>query len=246
MNTSFRLHSGDQAPRQTTPTTCGAACLTVARMLVDPPFARWIIAGEGRPVGAPDGATEAERFSAYEAVVQRRTNAFRAPDGRPSLPWPRSLGTPPWGARRELEAGAARRGLDYDIVPIRADSATTLRRRHARLVELVEDGVPALLYVGSRTLPRHVTLVLPGDGDSYLDVYDPYTGQVTLLDDRRFASGRLGLAGWDLPWVLVQPSERKPILDTVGDLVRDALPRPMPHGGHVTTSEVSPTRGARG
>ena len=67
------------------------------------------------------------------------------------------------------------------------------------------DGEPALLYVGNAVLPRHVVLVLPGDGDSVLDVYDPATGLVTLLDADSFAERRLRLSGWDVPWIAVQP-----------------------------------------
>lgn len=37
----FRLRLGDQGPVQQSPVSCGAACLTVARMLVNPQFARW-------------------------------------------------------------------------------------------------------------------------------------------------------------------------------------------------------------
>ena len=39
-----------------------------------------------------------------------------------------------------------------------------------------------------------------------LDVYDPATGQVTLLDEGRFASRELRIAGWDVPWIAVQPN----------------------------------------
>ena len=48
----------------------------------------------------------------------------------------------------------------------------------------MRDGRPALLYVGDALTPRHVALVLPGDGDAVLDVYDPATGTVTALDER--------------------------------------------------------------
>ena len=62
-----------------------------------------------------------------------------------------------------------------------------------------------MLYIGNAWLPRHVTLVLPGDGDALLDVYDPATGSVTELAADRFASRALGIAGWNVPWITVQP-----------------------------------------
>jgi hypothetical protein len=205
MPPGYSLRAGDVGPLQQSPVTCGAACLTVARMLVNPAFARWITTGEGPRGDAPGGATEQERFAAYERVVMDRTNRLYAGGGRLNLPWPHSLGTPPWGARGELELGAARPGTRYQIRPVRALTTERLRAAHARLVDVVADGEPALLYIGSVFLPRHVTLVLPGDGDRRLDVYDPATGEVTLLDEGRFAARDLRIAGWDVPWIAVQP-----------------------------------------
>ena len=206
MSSGYRLRSGDTGPIQQSPVTCGSACLTVARMLVNPAFARWITTGEGPRGDAPAGATEQERFAAYERVVMRRTNRLYAGGRRLNVPWPRALGTPPWGARKELEFGASRRGTDYELEVVRQRTRGGLRRAHARLVEVVADGEPALLYVGSRTLPRHVTLVLPGDGDRLLDVYDPASGQVSALDEERFADRALEIAGRDVPWITVQPN----------------------------------------
>ncbi|WP_270887615.1 hypothetical protein [Pedococcus sp. 5OH_020] len=206
MSSGFRLRSGDLGPIQQSPVTCGSACLTVARMLVNPAFARWIVRGEGPRGDAPAGASEQERFAAYERVVMARTNGLFGAGRRLNLPWPHALGTPPWGARKELEFGAARRGTDYQLRVVRHLTTRGLREAHSRLVEVVGDGEPALLYLGSATLPRHVALVLPGDGDRVLDVYDPATGQVTLLDQERFASRELRVAGWNVPWITVQPN----------------------------------------
>jgi hypothetical protein len=205
MASGFRLRVGDTGPVQQSPVTCGSACLTVARMLVNPAFARWITTGEGPRGDAPAGATEQERFAAYERVVMSRTNALRGAGGRLNLPWPHALGTPPWGARAELEFGAARKGTTYELRVVRRLRAAALGAAHRSLVDVVADGEPALLYIGSATLPRHVTLVLPGDGDRSLDVYDPASGQVTTLDEARFAGHELGIAGWDVPWFTVQP-----------------------------------------
>ncbi len=201
----FRLRLGDQGPVQQSPVSCGAACLTVARMLVNPQFARWITTGEGPRLDAPPGDTEAERFAAYERVVMNRTNRLYAGGRRLNLPWPKALGTPPWGAKKELEFGASRRGTQYTVDVVRGSLSRQLRAAHGRLVELVGEGEPALLYSGNAVLPRHVALVLPGDGQSTLEVYDPATGLVTLLDEASFAQRRLRLSGWDVPWFVVQP-----------------------------------------
>jgi hypothetical protein len=208
---AYRLRAGDTGPVQQSPVTCGSACLVVARMLVDPLFASWIRTGSPRLPGSPDGASEAERFATYERVVMRRTNGILAAGGRPQLPWPRRLGTPPWGALRELELGAARRGTQYVVDLLRTDSESELVDAFDTLVDVVAEGEPALLYVGNAISPRHVVLVLPGDGDRMLDVYDPATGRVDHLRRDTVVQRRLGLGGWDVAWLAVRPTRLRPV-----------------------------------
>lgn len=173
-------------------------------MLADPTFARWVNLGLPRDAGPPpqlDG-TASERFAAYEQVVVGRTNALFG-GGRPQLPWPRALGTPPWGARRELELGSGPRAGPYAVHPVRCGPRGSLERAFAGLRASVVPGRPALLYVGSPWLPRHVVLVLPATGRSELDVYEPSAGQVVGLRREAFVTRRLALAGWDVPWATV-------------------------------------------
>ena len=186
-------------------------------MLVSAEFASWIVSGINPRGGPADSRSEPERFAEHELQVMNRTNGFRVAGGKPNLPWPRALGTPPWGAARELEAGAARAGAAYRMRLVRLGSAAALRDVYRDLVGRVREGLPALLYVGSPSLPRHITLLLPGQrpgdtdgpvgpgGEAQLDVYDPATGTVTGLAPDRFASRTLGIAGWDIPWIAVQP-----------------------------------------
>jgi hypothetical protein len=201
---------GGNGPVQQSPVSCGSAALTVARMSADPAFAQWVLSGVARHGGSPDGRTEQARFAEQERLVMGRTNAFVGSGRRLQLPWPRALGTPPWGARRELESGAAAGGARYRLRLVRFASAATLTRTYRQLQHLVHDGRPALLYVGNAVAPRHVTLVLPGDGRAVLDVYDPATGAVTALDEGRYVGRRLALAGWAMPWVLVLPATSEP------------------------------------
>jgi hypothetical protein len=205
----FRLGVGDLAPRQQSPTTCGSASLTVARMLADPAFAHWVRTGLPREAAAvttqaPDAGGVVSRFAAYEQVVAARTNGLAGPGGRLQLPWPRSLGTPPWGAARELELALGRR---HRVRWVRQRSTAGLG---AAFDSLRSQARTALLYVGSPTLPRHVVLVLPGDrgrgGDAltdHLTVYEPSAGRVLEVHREPFAARRLALAGWDVPWATV-------------------------------------------
>ena len=194
-------------------------------MLVSPEFGQWIVSGVDPKGGIVDSRSEAERFAEYERQVMDRTNGIRAAGGKLNAPWLRALGTPPWGAEKELEYGAARPGAAYEMRLVRLGSSDALRAVHRDLVRLVSEGLPALLYIGNAWTPRHVTLVLPGEGnaDSHsdggvdgggdggsddhggLDVYDPATGSVTELDPERFASRALNIAGWNVPWIIVQP-----------------------------------------
>lgn len=219
----FHLGRGDTGPVQQSSVTCGSASLTVARMLVSPEFGQGIVDGIDPKGGPTDPRSEAQRFAEHEGEVMNRTNGIRAAGGKLNVPWPRALGTPPWGAEKELEFGAARPGAAYAMRLVRLGSSDALRDVHRDLVRLVREDLPALLYIGNAWAPRHVTLVLPGGGNSDsggvgargnggvgsggggLDVYDPATGSVTELDLERFASRALGIAGWNVPWITVQP-----------------------------------------
>jgi hypothetical protein len=202
----FRLVAGDVAPVQQTSTTCGSASLTVARMLANPAFAQWIRDGirkDAREGEVPDAGTEADRFAAYEQVVASRTNAVVGAGRRLQLPWPRALGTPPWGARHELELGAAEPDAGYAVAWFRHRGRVGLERTYADLRRRVRPGRPALLYVGNAWSPRHVVLVMPPTGEQELDVYEPSVGRVVDLPQERFVERRLAIAGWDVPWAAV-------------------------------------------
>ena len=144
------------------------------------------------------------------------------------MPWPRRLGTPPWGAQRELEYGAARIGTLYTLDVLRGGAEDDLVTAFDTLVDVVDEGEPALLYVGNALAPRHVVLVLPGDGDRMLDVYDPATGRVDHLRRDTVVQRRLGLSGWDVPWVAVRPTGLRTVRSRATPPT-SAPPRPDPH-----------------
>jgi hypothetical protein len=212
----FRLGAGDSAPVQQTSTTCGSASLTVARMLANPAFAAWIRDGIPRmaPAGGhaasdtdgdTDGGTQAERFAAYEQVVAGRTNSLAGPGGTLQLPWPRALGTPPWGARRELELLTPDPAARYETRWTRWSGGGHRARAYRVLRDRVRRGRPALLFIGSAWLPRHVVLVLSGTA-STVEVYEPASGRVLPVAEKAFVDARLGLAGWNVPWVVISAS----------------------------------------
>ncbi|MGN6636309.1 MAG: hypothetical protein ACTHJ6_12755, partial [Oryzihumus sp.] len=202
MTTAWTLHRGDPAPVQQSPVTCGSAALTVARMLGDPGFAAWVLTGG---TGAASGGFDAPalaRFAAQERVAMGRTNSAVAAGGALNLPWPSSLGTPSWGARAELQESTHSR---YAVSQLRWAGGGGRRRAYRRLCSTVTAARPALLYVGNVWLPRHITLLLPPEGDARLTVYEPASGTVLALPEGELVGGRLGLGGWDEPWLLVEP-----------------------------------------
>ena len=217
-------------------------------MLVDPPFARWITDGEGQPVPGAEGSTRTERFAAWERTVHARTNRWAARGRGPSLPWPKALGTPPWGLKHELEDGASQAGTRYRILSVRAHSEESLRARYRRLLDLVVEGEPALLYVGSIVLPRHVTLVLPGNASGSLTVYEPDSGRVLPLREQDFVTKRLDLGGWRVPWILVQPTGHRRARNgtpaTAPWRLPHLSPEPSPEMLHREGSERTTSSGA--
>lgn len=197
----FRLTVGEPAPLQQSRVSCGAACLTVARMLVEPGLASWVVGGVGTAPFGCAGSTPAERFGSHECAVLARTNAVRPGRNCWQAPWPRALGTPPWGATWELEHGAATAGpYGIDVVRMGITPAA------AELVGArVRPGAPTLLYVGDDALPRHVVLVFTTGAADAPGVYDPGSGRVRPYCPSDVATGTLALSGWNRAWFTVRP-----------------------------------------
>lgn len=119
---AYRLRAGDTGPVQQSPVTCGSACLTVARMHVDPQFASWVRTGLPDPPGSPEGSTPGSaspRTSASSCAAP--TACSRGTVASTSLATP--LRHPSVGGPARLpEYGAARRGTEYTLDVLRTDS----------------------------------------------------------------------------------------------------------------------------
>lgn len=161
--------------------SCGATVLVVSQMILDHSYGEFI----GAAPSVPD------RFREEVLTMHRRVTAT-VDRGHLQLPWPRSLGTPPWAVARQLGEREVRwirtaAGPGYDAVV-----AATRRRQ------------PVPVYIGSRWLPRHVVLAL-GEHDGALRFYEPARGRLMDVSRAEFASGRVGLAGWDHAWWAILP-----------------------------------------
>lgn len=183
--------------------TCGAATLVVARMLGDSDYAGWVETGEvaGRP---NDVRTRTRRFADEVLATHVRTNRWYDASGSLQVAWPRALGTAPWALAQELTVtgGTSPPGTRHRVHPV------SPRRRgeaYDDVVAAVARGHAVPLYVGNRSLPRHVVLVVGGD-DAALTAYDPASGGRTTMTRDAFEGGELRVSGWSEPWFAVVPA----------------------------------------
>lgn len=167
---------------QPDPLSCGAAVVVVARAITDPAYGEQILSAPGSP----------QRFRDEVLAAHRRVTGPVDRTGRLQLPWPRALGTPPWGVARELGYSRLR------LIRARAGSG------YDALLATVQSGRLAPFYVGNRWLPRHVVLAL-GEHDGGLRCYEPASGRRVVVERSAFTDHRLALAGWQFPWFAVLP-----------------------------------------
>ena len=227
MERRYRLRAGQLGPIQSSTVSCGAACLALARMLGDPATARWVIEGVDASRRAPGRAGEGptERFARLERHIHRRTNSVLTYPGRVQAPWPRSLGTSPWGARIELEQHAAQGLSRYGLLSVRHLPAARLAGVFDEVVARVRPGSPALLYVGSGLAPRHACLLFRDPVDGSVLLYEPLTGAVSVPSRESFAASHLGLGGWNRAWFVLAPGAEAPVAVRA---LRALVPRPAP------------------
>ena len=206
----FRLAAGEHGPLQQSRVSCGAACLTVARMMIDPALTAWITRGERGPGQPADTRDANARFAEHEERVLERTNGVRPRGTGWQVPWPTSLGTPPWGALAELEHGAALPGTLYQIGMLRGLSGSMLTRSLEHVLARLQPGAPALMYVGNASMPRHVVLVYVADGEDPAPVlYDPGTGLARPLPLAELERGQCSISGWTTPWLTLYPRPQR-------------------------------------
>jgi hypothetical protein len=213
------LELGGEPARQTDATTCGSAVLGLLAAAGDPVLALWLATGlrpgdDPGPGGRswPGGAA---RFAELQRVVKRRTNhAALGP-----LPWPASLGTPPWGAARAARHADVRY-VERVVAGERDDPVVRAALAAA------ERGAPVPLFTGgdlalgvATAVPRHVVLLTDVDADDgtvsgararRCRVYEPSSGTVhdldaaSLLDGARRPAVRSALGGWPhVCWALL-------------------------------------------
>jgi len=139
-----------------------------------------------------DPAWAAEIRPRFDEVVLATHRGFHG--------WPRRWGTAFWSVAHqlhEIEGVRYTLGIGY----------LSAGRAFDRLHRAAARGLFGGLYVGTRTLPRHVTLVLglAGPSGEALQVYDPGDGSVRVVTREQFSAHRVGLGGWPRVWSVVVP-----------------------------------------
>ncbi|RMI09026.1 hypothetical protein [Cellulomonas triticagri] len=168
----------------------------------------WFRSPDGRLVheAATPAEASAARWGLLQAAVHRRSTA---PAVAGVLPWPRSLGTPPWGAARVARFP----GVRYRAVLVDDTRPAELEAVLDAVDLALDAGVPVPLYAGGDSsdgigaaVPRHVVLAVERTEDGYR-VYEPGAGRVLALSRGALldpAGPQRALGGWThLTWALL-------------------------------------------
>lgn len=162
------------ALRQPDALSCGASSVAAAHALI----AGW------RPTDAP----------AQIAALHRELTSTRSARDRFQTPWPRALGTPPWAVANALNALTDRRIATVNVRPRPQVGFEVLAEQVALR--------PTAAYIGSRWLPRHVVLAVRRIGDA-IEVFDPAAGALVRVEEERWSTHAVGVAGWSHFWFVV-------------------------------------------
>ncbi len=210
------LRLGGVPARQHDPITCGAAVALLANAAADRALATWLSTGRAPARATPPELVDLPSDARVEADAARRLALAQTATHRRltrralgPLPWPRSLGTPPWTLARDLRLPQVR----YAHRPVDDRDQHLMDLTLRMLLAATSAGVPVPLYTGGDTrrgwaaaVPRHVVLALPGPGPQ-VRIFEPSTAVVHRIDPedlRARVRPHAALGGWDhLVWVLI-------------------------------------------
>lgn len=151
-------------------------------------------------LGAIPPPTATQHSATVSALHRELVSSHSPRSGRPQLPWPRRLGTPPWAVARALTQKTGRRHR------VRWTPWWNRARRYDELVRAVRHGSPVPVYVGTGLLPRHVVLAVRAA--DVTSVHDPADGRLHPLRAADWCAGRLSpSASWPLTWWIVLPDQ---------------------------------------
>ena len=180
-------------------TTCGSACLVMARMINHPDYARTLLGGRGA-VPAPDPRG---RFHSDVLAMHELTNTAQDETGRWQVPWPKSLGTQPWAVvRRMNEPGGC--GVSGSAYAVRFADPSRIDGHLDAIATAVSAGHCVPVFIGDALSPPHVALALTDDSRR-LGFYDPSVGRLVQVNRDSIRDATMSLAGWHQLWLSILP-----------------------------------------
>jgi hypothetical protein len=207
--------------RQVDSTTCGAAAMAVMLMIGDPFVGLWVASGRTfshyRPpeIARIEGrAWLTESVQRWEAL-QRSIHVDTVRRGFLLLvPWPRTLGTPPWRVDNRTRFA----GLRFQGVIVDDTDAADLDALISHATAAISDGIPVPIYASgdsSRGLdtvvPRHVVLLTHRIAGGFL-AYEPASAHLHVVTDAQLHDGGKGLralGNWShLAWMILPKAKR--------------------------------------
>lgn len=216
-----QVRFGAVAARQVDGTTCGPASMAMMVMIGDPFVTAWLMTGrrfaghlppEARQadIQYPDARTIEQRWHALQRVIHSAVNVH----GLGPVPWPRSLGTPPW----RVDDHSRFSGLRFRGAMLDDTDEHTMRAAIAHASAALRDGIPVPLYTGgdstgglSAVVPRHVVL-LTALTDNGFTVYEPGAARALPLPFTRVLGGgprEPALGNWSRMCWMVLPRPRR-------------------------------------
>lgn len=214
-----RVRWDGQDVRTSSAVTCASLVLTVAAAAADPVVAAWLVTGRLLAPTAPGILRRVSREGLRQptvtlrlAAAERAVHDLARSGGLGPLPWPRALGTPPWGAAAALRF----RDVELTHTPVN-DRDVARTRRVLEVVRASTDlGICLPLYTGgdasnglAAAFPRHVVLAVPAPRApaGELRIFEPSRGRTyAVATEALLARSRphAALGGWShVCWALL-------------------------------------------
>jgi hypothetical protein len=183
-------------------TACGAATMAIMLMIGDPFVGIWVASGRtfahyrppeiARVTGRAWLKEPAQRWDALQRSIHVDTvrHGFLL-----LVPWPRTLGTPPWRVNNRTRFA----GLRFQGALIDDTDSADLEALIAHATAALQDGIPVPIYASGDSargldtvVPRHVVLLTHRTEDGFL-AYEPGSARLHAITDQQLRDGGKGL-----------------------------------------------------
>jgi hypothetical protein len=202
--------------RQMDGTTCGAAAMAIMLMVGDPFVGIWVAGGRSFAHYLPPEVARIPRRS-WMMTPQERWEGLQRSIHIDTVrrgflllvPWPRSLGTPPW----RVDTHTRFLGLGFHGGMVDDTDETDLDALITRATAALLDGIPVPIYASGDSargldtvVPRHVVLLTHVVDGGFL-AYEPASAAQHYVSERQLREGGRGLralGNWShISWMIL-------------------------------------------